>query len=370
MFSGFSFDGLNKYGMGDIFKSFNNNEVEFISYLEKTAETVNVALDVYLNKWIEEIEKETIKILPLAKAFAESLSGGKRIRAALVIFGYNLTESKMTWEILKPALAFEIFQSSILAHDDIVDKAQLRRGKPALYQMLGGDHKGISYAICLGDVGFFLSYKILSEMKFPYIRKEAVSRVFTEALLNTCLGELLDIEASQSEQQWTEDEILKMFDMKTAYYTVRAPLKIGAILGGANKEYLEYLDIFGKNIGIAFQIIDDIIGIFGNEKITGKPISSDIEEGKQTLLLNYAMLNATSQQKDVIRAVYGKEKINQEQIEKIKAIFIDTGALVYARSKADYLIEQAKKVIDKLNTNENKINLLYQLADFFVGRDK
>ncbi|MBU1032123.1 polyprenyl synthetase family protein, partial [Patescibacteria group bacterium] len=152
--------------------------------------------------------------------------------------------------IIRVAAAYEIFHTAILAHDDIIDKSPERRGQQSLYQALGGDHRGISLAITLADAGFFLATKIISEADFPEKRKNEALKYFSSIMLNTAMGQILDIE---------KGDPLTVAKYKTAKYTVSGPLVLGAILAGARLDKLTQLDQFGEAVGIAFQIQDDIL---------------------------------------------------------------------------------------------------------------
>src|SRR5258708_9931267 len=131
--------------------------MHFLPYLKDSAEKIDKSLKIYLEQEVRESKKVSEDIEPLVRLFAQSCEGGKRLRGSLVIIGYELVGSSYTAEILKPALAFEIFQTAILAHDDVIDKSDQRRGKQTIFKALGGDHYGLSQAICLGDIGFFLA---------------------------------------------------------------------------------------------------------------------------------------------------------------------------------------------------------------------
>lgn len=342
--------------------------MDFKNYLTQSAEEINQTINQILEDWDKEVGEVSPKIVPLNKAFIEACQGGKRLRGALVKFGYELAGKTFTSEILKPAAAVEIFQTAILAHDDIIDKSSLRRGKPTLYKVLGGDHYGTSQTICLGDVGFFLTMRLISESNFPDKEKNQGLLCFAKTAMDTGLGEILDVELPTREGEKSEKDVVMIFRLKTAEYTIIGPLQLGAILGGADQPLLDVIWQFGESLGIAFQIQDDNLGVFGTEEAIGKPVTSDIEEGKITLLSVYAFEHADSSQKAILDSYYGKGEINQDQLEQIRNVFIETGALDYAQKEAEKYVTEAKKMIPEMTKDPEKATFLNQMADFLVQR--
>lgn len=343
--------------------------MDFAGYLQTSAKEINREIDRFFQAWDKHTEKISPKLLPLTRLFTKHCEGGKRLRGTLVRLGYELVKEEGDKEILKAAAAFEIFQTAILAHDDVIDLSPTRRGKETLYRVLGGDHYGISQTICLGDIGFFLAQRLILESNFGEDLKLKAVSSFTQTVLDTALGEVLDIELPQSEKV-SEEDILTIFYLKTARYTISGPLLLGAILGGADEELFKQLELLGEKLGIAFQIQDDILGVFGDEETLGKSVTSDIEEGKQTLLISYALEHADKAQREVLEGCYGCGKIDGEKLELIKQVFTDTGALDYSQRQALKLVGEAKRVIEGMDVPTGKKLLLSQMADFLIGRSK
>lgn len=344
--------------------------MSFQDYLKVSASEINQELEKNFQKWSMEVESASPKLIELNKAFIQASEGGKRLRGALVKLGYELAGAKYTPEILKSSAAFEIFQTAILAHDDIIDLSPLRRGKPTVYMQLGGNHYGMSQTICLGDIGYFLAVRLISQSNFPAERISKALELFSQAMLETALGQMLDVELPFLDGVKEENDALTVFRLKTARYTLVGPLNLGAILGGADKKLLESIEQFGESLGIAFQIQDDILGVFGNEEDLGKSVTSDIEEGKVTLLLIYALKTANKIQHRVLDKYYGKGKVGEEEVEKIRKVFIDTGALKHSQKKAEELITKAKEVIAKMQISKDNKQMLAEMSDFLVNRQK
>jgi len=257
--------------------------MEFQEFSKKAIKRIDKQLDLLLAEWRKEVEKIDKKLLPLVDKFIVSCSGGKRIRGVLVVLGYEIAKGqnnsdvipanagiqlnksrseldprlrgddrKQNEEIYKIAAAYEILHSAVLVHDDVIDQSPKRRGQPSLYRAIGRGHYGISQAISLGDAGFFLAMKIISEAKFSSERKIPALELFSKVMLDTALGEILDLEKADP---------LVVAKLKTAYYTISGPLQMGAILGGLGptSPRLRGMKDFGENLGIAFQIKDDIL---------------------------------------------------------------------------------------------------------------
>lgn len=201
-------------------------------------------IDGILDELRKEIKKISPTLLPLVDKFIESCKGGKRLRGELVILGYKIGNRQQATgkDIAKVAAAYEIMHSSILAHDDIIDQSPLRRGQPSLYKAVG-----MEQAITLADLGFFLAIRIISESKFPEKEKNEALKLFSQTMIQTAFGQMLDIQ---------HGDVATVRKLKTAKYTVAGPLQLGAVLAGGK---LDLLDQFGTNLGIAFQIRDDIL---------------------------------------------------------------------------------------------------------------
>jgi geranylgeranyl pyrophosphate synthase len=238
--------------------------------------------------------------------FSDATRGGKGIRGRLVKLGYRIAGGNEDGEIEKIASAFEMLHASLLIHDDVIDKGLTRRGKPTVYKALGENHYAVSQAICLGDMGFFTATKMIAESGFGSELKARVLSLFSDIMIDTIRGEMLDVKLSLPGQEKLEEDVLTIHKLKTAYYTVVGPLTIGAMLGGADESQLRLLRRFGENIGMAFQIQDDILGVFGDEREIGKSTTSDIEENKNTLLITYALEKATTAQRKILTRYYGK----------------------------------------------------------------
>ena len=330
---------------------------------------------VFINKFFQKRIAYAGSIDPivvnLLKSFQDYARGGKMLRGALTVLGYKMSGGTNTKAIIPVSLGIELLHNFLLIHDDVIDKDDLRRGKPTIHKKYsdGGHHRGISYAIITGDIGAFLGYELIVASSFP---KEKIIRALAclnDYLVKTAYGQILDIEFD-SKKNITWDEILKVRTYKTAYYTFAMPLSVGAILAGAEKSKLSAIEKYSLPIGIAFQLVDDVLGIFGNINVTGKSNESDIKDGKKTLLFARALELANKKEKQFLSELYGSNKITKENIEKIRNIIRKSGAVEASFSQAEELIRKGKHNIKDMTDISKYQKTLGSLADYTISRKK
>lgn len=217
--------------------------------------------------------------------------GGKMLRGSLLINTYQkLAGQKFSAAALQAAVSLELAGTSFLVHDDIIDQDELRRGQTTLHHQYTQraqqknypqpDHVGESMAICVGDLLFFLAYELLSG---------DLVKLFSEQFGLVALGEMHDVELALMSGEVAKDDILQMYEDKTASYSICLPLMAGAVLAKQNQELVVQLNELSKTLGLIFQIKDDELGLFGDEQQTGKPVGADIREGKKTLYYYYLL---------------------------------------------------------------------------------
>jgi len=344
------------------------NQTDIHYYVRASARAIEKELQVFSKLWNKQITNAFPDLQTMTQRFTDGFLGGKMLRGTLVCLGYELVQNEQTQAILKPAAAFEILHTSLIIHDDIIDQSPTRRGQPAMHLHQNAQY-GISQAICLGDLGISQAVKLLSESDFQTDRKMRAITYFSQIISDTILGEMLDVQSSHTEKP-KEEQIFTIHTMKTARYTIVGPMTVGAILGEADEMLLNNITRFGEHLGIAYQIQDDILGIFGDEKKMGKSVTSDIEENKSTLLLTYTLQQGTDKQKEMLKKYYGKKGITKEQHEIIKKIFIASGALAYSQKHMNNLVSKAKAVIPDITKNRNNQELLLQLTEALVNKSK
>jgi geranylgeranyl diphosphate synthase type I len=341
--------------------------------------------DPYFEEFFSRQKAFTDSISPIASQMVEKFQdfiGGKRLRGALTRSGYQMFGGGNDYEITKASLAVEIIHGLALIHDDIMDQDDLRRGKPTIHKQYetsyregGSDEKaqtyGKSMAILVGDLGAFLTNIIIAETNFPEERKVRLMKRISEVILLTIYGQGLDVTYEQKLRP-LEEEALRVHQYKTSYYTVTGPLEYGAILAGCNESDPRYqaLEKYGLPIGLAFQLKDDEMGIFSEEEQIGKPVFSDLREGKVTLLFAKTFEKADNSQLKFLKSVYGKPKADRKDLEKVREIITETGALEYSRKICLDLIAEGKSHISEITRDESYRELLKLIAEFVTKRDK
>ncbi|MBI4059426.1 polyprenyl synthetase family protein [Candidatus Microgenomates bacterium] len=346
--------------------------MHFKPYFSDWAGQVNEYLASYLGKCQGQAKKEAPIAADLISDFTAFLGGGKRLRAGLVKLGYEIWGGKDRVKILPIAAAVEMIHGSLLIHDDIIDKGDMRHGKPTIHVKYAQNktaHYGESMAILAGDFGLYEAIKLCLSADLPPLILQKVVQEILQIVLNTVYGEALDVEMAY-QTQISEQQILTVNKLKTAYYTFIGPLTYGALAAGAHANSLKIIDKFALPLGIAYQIQDDILGIFGNEKTLGKSVDSDIKEGKNTLLYLEALKKGNAKQKNFLQKMWGNENITLEEVEEVRDIIRETAALDYAVKMAQELVAQSKQQIPHLTSDKNYQEILESLADYIVEREK
>lgn len=325
----------------------------------------------YFEKKIQEAKKYSPLIVQFYKDLADFTSGGKRLRSYLVSLGYQVASGRQIEQILPISLAFELIHAGFLIEDDYIDKSGIRRGKATIhkkYEKEYGEHYGVSQAMMLADVASFEAYDLISSSSFMDKIKILCLKKFSETLLETVYGESLDI--LYAYQKTNVDKIKQMTDLKTARYTFVGPLTLGAMFAGAGSKRLRPLSEYGLLAGTAFQIQDDILGVFGDEKVLGKSVLSDMREGKNTILIYKTREMASIKQRRMIAQLWGKRDGNMRDVGKIREIIESSTARQWCQSEQAKLVGKAKKQVQEITADKNIQKILFQMADFVVGREK
>jgi Geranylgeranyl pyrophosphate synthase len=285
--------------------------------------------------------------------------GGKRIRPILCLMSANLF-SDIIDKAVKPAMALEIFHNFTLIHDDIMDNADVRRGKPTVFKKWN-----TNVAILSGDAALIVAYKYLSQTEGQYLPE--VLKVFNNTALQVCDGQQFDMDFEKLHVV-TEDDYLKMIELKTSVL-LAAATKIGAICGGAPMADAEHLYSFGKYLGVAFQLQDDLLDTYGDPKVFGKAIGGDIIENKKTfLMINALKLASPASQATLQGLIKNSEMERDEKIAAVKAIFDEANVKEITERKVNEYYEKAKAELEKVAVRPERKEALYKLADKVMGR--
>lgn len=354
-----------KHGKEFLKSYFNSTEAFFDNYTQNQKQKANIIgsdagelIDVY---W------KTAKL-------------GKKIRGALCSLGCLLAGKALDDEVLKASLALEHLHSGFLVHDDIMDDDDYRRGILSVHRQyinksltMGFGEKadlyGRSMAILAGSTAYFYAIDILTQLSFT--SKDALQRalkVFTDYALRTSYGQILDI-TNAYKRNIDENVILQVLRYKSAEYTGVMPLLIGAIIGGITDEQkLKSIHDYGLAFGWAFQIQDDVLGIFGEQEETGKPVGNDLIEGKHTLLVLEAWKNSNTEEQLFMKSIFGNKKASKNDIKKLTAHIKNKGGYDYAIKKGWEYVEEGKQYISKITDNNELRTILESLIYYMMER--
>lgn len=292
-----------------------------------------------------------------ADAFLDVLArGGKRIRGVLVMVGYQMCGGKNQAMIMQAARAIEMLHAYILIIDDIQDRSALRRGKPSAHAMLAdyhrkhslkGDsaHAGVSLALNAALAGGHAAQTILANMDAEPQLKLNVLSIVNRTMGITAHGQTLDI-MNELVEVPDQADIERVLEWKTALYTIINPLHVGMVLAGADCHATDAITPYGLHTGKAFQITDDILGIYGNEKDLGKIPGDDIREGKGTILTAYALAHAPAKDKAFLQSCLGNPKLTAKAFTECRRIIQASGALTHAQAAAAEHLGQALQALD------------------------
>lgn len=290
-------------------------------------------------------------------------AGGKRLRPFLTISVCKALGGKEQ-DALPAATAVELIQTFSLVHDDIIDRDSTRRGVPTVHKKWG-----VSTAIIAGDLLHIKAYDAVtrSAMKNPNLLRTLPSIIaeINDSTVRVCEGQEMDEELERKTQP-TEDEYLEMISKKTASL-FEAATTIGALAAESSSESIESMRRFGHLLGLSFQIVDDILGLTADEKELGKPVGSDIREGKRTLPIVYALSKGSNEERKAILKTLGNRKASARRYSAAIKMVASIGALDYSRRKAeDYAHEARKALLSLPESNERK--LLDEALQFILKR--
>lgn len=287
--------------------------------------------------------------------------GGKRLRPVLALMTCNLFKDKID-EAIMPATGLEIFHNFTLVHDDIMDNASVRRSFPTVHVKWN-----LNQAVLSGDVMAFIANECILQASPDVMLK--VFRTYNKAAVEVCTGQQSDMDFEKAALV-TQDEYLRMIELKTAVL-LAASAKIGAIIGEAGDKDSELLYEFGKNLGLAFQIQDDLLDIYSDSMIFGKKSGGDIVSNKKTFLLVKAFEISEGSQLKKLQEQFQTKDINpEEKVKTVMEIYDQLNIKTITENLANEFIAKAIDYLEKVGANPERKKELYQLALSLVSRNK
>lgn len=316
----------------------------------ETIEAISQRLDTFVSAQRSEIADAGAEAALFIDAAASATSGGKRLRGRFCIAGWSAVEEysgragALPAAVVTASAALEVFHAAALVHDDLIDNSDTRRGRPSTHRALEAAHRvagwtgdaaafGRSAAILLGDLLVAWSDDLFEEglAGIPAERAVAARSEYATMRREVTLGQFLDVAEESAFLSEPDDRhadrALRVASLKSARYSVQQPLAVGAALAGADAAQTAALAAFGHPLGMAFQLRDDVLGVFGDERETGKPSGDDLREGKRTVLIAFTREALPATSRRLIDELVGDTSLDADQIASLQRTIADSGAL-------------------------------------------
>lgn len=323
------------------------------------------------------IDSEYRKLLEKMQALI--MRGGKRIRPFLAVVGYRMAGGEDIKTCLDLVVSLELLHNFLLIHDDVMDNDNRRYGGYNIngyYERLfarrvdkeSAKQLGNAMAILAGDINHSLVFECINNANVTEDVRQSLINYVAMVTFNEAGGQQLDV-LGAVKNTWNLKHLERVYIYKTALYSITYPLQFGMLIG-SDKSKFTLSESYGKHVGVAFQLHDDLLGLFGTERQIGKRVGSDIEEGKKTLVLAYAKQLATTKQWRVLEEFMHKPDISYQDMQKVRAILNECGARSKAVVAAQEHVDAAIKIVSKSNLEPELKTILIDFAEFCVSRKK
>jgi geranylgeranyl diphosphate synthase, type I len=352
----------------------------FAGYFKKTKTLLIDDLDEFLLAKRNDMAGLKPRGTDVLSQLAEFTRRGKMLRGGLVLLGSKMAGGRISRAAVRAGTAFELIQSGLLIHDDIMDRDARRRGAPSIHERYAllaeipgtpeAAHFGTSMAICAGEISIFLAFEALAGIPGPGKNTAAVQKLFASEFGLVGLGQMRDIQAGTSSRPLEESDVLDIYRYKTARYSFSLPLAAGWMLAGGRGSVLPKLLSLGEDLGLVFQIKDDELGLFGSEKTLGKPIGSDIRQGKKTLF-QVCLFDRASAGPDLDRlsAVFGRRNASKKDIDFVRDLAVRLGVREDVGRVMERFGKRAAEAIRNLPIAGTSRAILQALLSFSLTRE-
>lgn len=323
---------------------------------------VQRALDEHLDRQRAALTDLGAPVGPLVDAVAELLAGGKRLRAAFLYWGWRALGGPDEESAVRAASSMEIFQAAALLHDDVMDNSDLRRGRPTAHRAFATLHQqqawtgdpeqfGRAAAILAGDLCLNWTDEVFSTSGLPADALARARPEFDRMRTQLMGGQFLDM--LEGARGWSDldhrtrlDRARTVIRFKSARYSVEQPLLVGALAAGATPHILDGLARYGAHLGEAFQLRDDVLGVFGDPAQTGKPAGDDLREGKHTVLVAHALEQADPEGARLLQASLGDPGLDPQTVQDCRQVMVDSGALARTEEMISTGARQALRALE------------------------
>jgi geranylgeranyl diphosphate synthase type I len=343
---------------------------------------VHKVLEDFLSRQTEALEAVSPDCAPMAEAVADLMRGGKRLRPAFCYWAWRGAGGVDGEAILAAAASLEFFQAAALIHDDVMDDSDTRRGMPAVHRRFATVHRaagwtgdgerfGMAGAVLVGDLCLIWSDELFTASGLPPAELARGRTVFDQMRTELMGGQYLDMLEQAVAAQRTDGAVeraRRVIRYKSAKYTIEHPLLIGGRLAGADDELLRAYSAYGLPLGEAFQLRDDVLGVFGDPSQTGKPAGDDLREGKRTVLIAKALERATPAQTATVRRLLGDPGLDADGVGALREIIVSTGALDAVEQLIDSLVAESRAALSTAGLDEPARSILADLVTAATAR--
>lgn len=359
--------------------------------VEHVREGVNARLSDVLSEQTVVLGNISSDASALIDAWEVLLSGGKRLRAAFSYWGFRAADgaaelsAPTATSLYRIGAALELFQAAALFHDDVMDRSDSRRGNPTAHKAFQAEHErsafvgdaeqyGTNTAILLGDLSLVASESEFRDASyaFPQTGRLTAHVLFDSMRTTVTVGQFLDVHAQvapwDGDYETAKSRAYEIIRTKTSSYSVTHPILIGAALGGASQAQLEQLESFAMPIGVAYQLCDDLLGVFGDPTTTGKPAGDDLREGKRTVLVLEALQRLNEPDRAALQNSLGRFDLSDSEVESLRTLIKDSGAVDAVEAAIDELASQGLAHLERTDFNPVGVEMLTRLAHFALKR--
>ena len=329
--------------------------------IEALRDEIRSELANYLASQRSYLSEISSELLPISEALDEFLlDGGKRLRPLFAYAGLLAAGGKSEPSIIRAISSLELLQACALIHDDLMDRSDTRRGRPAIHRHFENLHQshamngianqfGEAAAVLLGDLALVWSDHMLNSSGISTSSLLAAHKIHDEMRIELMAGQYLDVRES-GEKSYSVERSLRIARYKSGKYTIERPLHLGAVIGDPegtrDGKLLSALSRYGLPLGEAFQLRDDLLGIFGDPEVTGKPAGDDLREGKRTVLMAMTLESLSGESRDELMKHLGSPEITPEKVEELRTIIRDSGAPEKVEALIDSLTKESLAAIE------------------------
>jgi geranylgeranyl diphosphate synthase, type I len=324
---------------------------------------LRAAVDSELAQWLEDRERRLSHSAPLLAEMSRLLAaGGKRLRPSFCYWGYRAATAPHSTHIMRAASSLELLHTFAIVHDDIMDQSDERRGNPTVHAL-----HGVNTALLVGDLALVLADDMFMASGFEPAALARAFQAYSRMRQEVIVGQWLDLEAAFN-QETTEEQARLVARLKSGRYSVEEPLAIGACLAGGSDELLGRLAAFGAPLGEAFQLRDDLLGLFGDRAQTGKPIDSDIREGKHNVLYAKTRTALQGTQRTFFESRWGGLELSEDEVGCLRGLVESSGARAATEALLQQLVSRARTALEQLEAEEEVANALEALLELSTTR--